>query len=164
MVNYSDPLRLCDMGDTRWLDPDQQRDWRTFVNGIARLTDKLDRVLRDKHGLSMPEYEILVRLSEAEQRRQRMADLAESVSHSRSRLSHTVGRLESDGLVRRESCGGDGRGVYAVLTDKGFARLAAAAHDHVTSVREYFVDVIDPIDLVAIGRAFRSVTTRLEGD
>src|SRR6266511_3448169 len=97
------------MGDTRWLDPDQQRDWRTFVNGIARLTDKLDRVLRDKHGLSMPEYEILVRLSEAERRRQRMADLAESVS-------------------------------------------------------EYFVDVIDPIDLVAIGRAFRSVTTRLEGD
>jgi DNA-binding MarR family transcriptional regulator len=150
------------MGNTRWLDPEQQRDWRAFVNGIARLTDKLDRVLRDRHGLSMPEYEILVRLSEADQRRQRMADLADSVSHSRSRLSHTVGRLESDGLVRRESCGGDGRGVFAVLTDEGFTRLNAAAHDHVTSVREYFVDVIEPSDLVAIGRAFRAVTERLD--
>ena len=150
------------MADTRWLDPEQQRDWRAFVDGVARLTDKLDRVLRDRHGLSMPEYEILVRLSEADERRQRMADLAESVSHSRSRLSHTVGRLESDGLVRRESCGGDGRGVFAVLTDDGYARLAAAAHDHVTSVREYFVDVIDPSDLVAIGRAFRAVAERLD--
>src|SRR5437016_12819410 len=106
------------MGDTRWLDAEQQQDWRAFVNGIARLSDRLDRALRDRHGLSMPEYEILVRLSEADQRRQRMADLAESVSHSRSRLSHTVGRLESDGLVRRESCDGDGRGVFAVLTDE----------------------------------------------
>jgi DNA-binding MarR family transcriptional regulator len=150
------------MGDTRWLEPDQQRDWRAFVNGVARLTDKLDRVLRDKHGLSMPEYEILVRLSEAEQRRLRMADLAESVSHSRSRLSHTVGRLESDGLVRRESCGGDGRGVFAVLTDDGFTRLASAAHDHVTSVREYFIDVIAPHDLVAFGRAFQAVIQRLD--
>jgi DNA-binding MarR family transcriptional regulator len=150
------------MGDTRWLGPTQQTDWRAFVDGIARLTDKLDRVLRDKHGLSMPEYEILVRLSEAEHRRQRMADLAESVSHSRSRLSHTIGRLESDGLVRRESCGGDGRGVFAVLTDEGYARLAAASHDHVTSVREYFVDVIEPRDLVAIGRAFRAVLGRLD--
>jgi DNA-binding MarR family transcriptional regulator len=151
------------MGDTRWLDPEQQRDWRAFVDGIARLTDRLDRVLRDGYGLSMAEYEILVRLTEADQRRHRMADLAESVSHSRSRLSHTVGRLERDGLVRRESCGGDGRGVYAVLTDEGYAQLEAAARDHVTSVRDYFVDVIEPADLVAIGRAFRSVIQRLDG-
>jgi DNA-binding MarR family transcriptional regulator len=150
------------MGETRWLDASQQRDWRAFVNGIARLTDRLDRVLRDRHGLSMPEYEILVRLSEAEQRRQRMADLAQSVSHSRSRLSHTIGRLETDGLVRRESCEGDGRGVFAVLTEQGFAKLAAAAHDHVASVREYFVDIIDPEDLAAIGRAFRAVAGKLD--
>src|SRR5215470_560247 len=156
------PLLLGVMGETRWLDASQQQDWRAFVNGIARLTDRLDRVLRDRHGLSMPEYEILVRLSEAEQRRQRMADLAQSVSHSRSRLSHTIGRLETDGLVRRESCEGDGRGVFAVLTEQGFAKLAAAAHDHVASVREYFVDVIDPEDLVAIGRAFRAVAGKLD--
>ena len=153
---------LDGMGETRWLDASEQQDWRAFVNGVARLTDRLDRVLRDRHGLSMPEYEILVRLSEAEQRRQRMADLAQSVSHSRSRLSHTIGRLESDGLVRRESCEGDGRGVFAVLTEEGFAKLEAAAHDHVTSVREYFVDIIDPEDLVAIGRAFRAVAGKLD--
>lgn len=151
------------MSETRWLDATQQRDWRAFIAGSARLTERLDRVLRDKHGLSLPEYEILVRLSEADQRRLRMADLAESVSHSRSRLSHTVGRLEADGLVRRESCFGDGRGVFAVLTSRGFERLELASHDHVESVREFLVDVVDPADLVAIGRAFRTVMDRLEG-
>jgi DNA-binding MarR family transcriptional regulator len=151
------------MSETRWLDAAQQRDWRSFVAGSARLTERLDRVLREKHGLSLPEYEILVRLSEADQRRLRMADLAESVSHSRSRLSHTVGRLETDGLVRRESCYGDGRGVFAVLTTPGFERLELASHDHVESVRDFLVDVIDPTDLVALGRAFRAVMERLEG-
>jgi DNA-binding MarR family transcriptional regulator len=149
--------------ETRWLDADQQRDWRSFIAGSARLTERLDRILREKHGLSLPEYEILVRLSEADQRRLRMADLAESVSHSRSRLSHTVGRLEADGLVRRESCFGDGRGVYAVLTAQGYDRLDVASHDHVASVREFLVDVVDPADLVAVGRAFRAVVDRLDG-
>jgi DNA-binding MarR family transcriptional regulator len=151
------------MDETRWLDSGQQRDWRAFIAGSARLTERLDRVLREKHGLSLPEYEILVRLSEAEQRRLRMADLAESVSHSRSRLSHTVGRLEADGLVRRESCFGDGRGVFAVLTPDGLDRLEHASHDHVTSVREFLVDVVDPADLVAVGRAFRAVMDALDG-
>jgi DNA-binding MarR family transcriptional regulator len=151
------------MSETRWLDAAQQRDWRSLVAGSARLTERLDRVLRDKHGLSLPEYEILVRLSEAPEQRLRMADLAESVSHSRSRLSHTVGRLESDGLVRRESCFGDGRGVFAVLTPQGFDRLELASHDHVESVREFLVDVVDPADLVAVGRAFRAVLGRLDG-
>jgi DNA-binding MarR family transcriptional regulator len=151
------------MGETRWLDAAQQRDWRSFIAGSARLTEKLDRVLREKHGLSLPEYEILVRLSEADQQRLRMADLAESVSHSRSRLSHTIGRLESDGLVRRESCFGDGRGVFAVLTTAGYDRLDLASHDHVESVRDYLVDIVDPADLVAVGRAFRAVVTKLEG-
>jgi DNA-binding MarR family transcriptional regulator len=151
------------MEETRWLEATQQRDWRAFIAGSARLTERLDRVLREKHGLSLPEYEILVRLSEADQRRLRMADLAESVSHSRSRLSHTVGRLETDGLVRRESCFGDGRGVFAVLTASGLDRLETASHDHVTSVREFLVDIVDPDDLVAIGRAFRAVVHKLDG-
>lgn len=152
------------MGDTRWLNAEQQRHWRAYVDGAAQLTDRLDRLLRERHRLSMPEYEILVRLSEAPHRRVRMAELASSVSHSRSRLSHTIARLETAGLVRRESCPGDGRGVLAVLTQDGFDRLDRASHDHVTSVREYLVDVVSPADLAAIGRAFGQVSDRLAGE
>ncbi len=149
------------MSEPRWLDPIQQRDWRAYVEGSIRLTDLLDRDLKAKHGLTMAEYEILVRLSEAPDRRLRMAELAEVASQSRSRLSHTVSRLEYKGLVARGTCGADKRGVNAELTDEGFAFLSRAAVDHVACVREFFVDVIDPDDLAAIGRAFTAISERV---
>jgi DNA-binding MarR family transcriptional regulator len=149
------------MSETRWLDATQQRDWRAFIEGSVRLLDVLDRDLKARHSLTISEYEILVRLAEAPDRRLRMAELAASASQSRSRLSHTCGRLESKGLVRRDSCPGDKRGVFAVLTDQGIAALERAARDHVAAVREYFVDVIDPCDLEALGRALRTVAARI---
>jgi DNA-binding MarR family transcriptional regulator len=147
---------------TRWLNPPQQRDWRAFVDGSVRLLDVLDQALKTGHGLSMAEYEILVRLSEAPDRKLRMAELAAEASQSRSRLSHTCARLESKGLVRRETCPSDKRGVLAHLTDKGFGALERAAHDHVNTVRDFFIDVVQPTDLEAIGRAFSEVIDRVD--
>lgn len=145
------------MSEPRWLDAGQLRDWRAFIEGSIRLGEVLDRDLKSKHGLSMAEYEILVRLSEAPDRALRMAELAEYASQSRSRLSHTVTRMECKGLVRRCICGQDRRGVVAELTDEGFDLLERAARDHVATVRTYFIDVVNPADLRAIGRAFTSV-------
>ena len=110
----------------------------------------------------MAEYEILVRLSEAPERKLRMAQLAAEASQSRSRLSHTCARLESKGLVRRETCPSDKRGVFAHLTDEGFGMLERASHDHVSAVRELFIDVVDPEDLEAIGRAFITIIKRVD--
>ncbi|RFS86854.1 MarR family transcriptional regulator [Actinomadura pelletieri DSM 43383] len=149
------------MSEPRWLDAAQQRDWRAYVDGSVRLTEIMDRDLKTRHGLSVSEYEILVRLSEAPDRRLRMAELAENASQSRSRLSHTCSRLESKGLVKRDNCPNDKRGVYAHLTDEGFAALDRAARDHVETVRNYFIDIIDPHDLEAIGRAFSLVLKNL---
>lgn len=141
----------------RWLSAEEQTHWRAYLLGSARLAERLDRELRAAHGLSMPEYEILVRLSEAAGRRVRMAELATSINHSRSRLSHTIARLEQGGLVTRENCPGDRRGVFAVLTDLGFARLEEAARTHVEGVRRSFVDVVPAADFATIGRAMRAV-------
>src|SRR3954454_22567231 len=146
------------MTEPRWLDAFQQRDWRAYVEGSVRLTDLLDRDLKAKHGLTMAEYEILVRLSEAPDRRPRVAELAEAASQSRSRLSHTVSRLECKGLVARGTCGADERGVNAELTEEGFAFLSKAAVDHVTTVPEFFIDVVAPEALAAIGRAFTAIS------
>ncbi|WP_433331356.1 MarR family winged helix-turn-helix transcriptional regulator [Spirillospora sp. CA-294931] len=145
------------MSEPRWLDAAQQRDWRAFVDGSARLGEITERDLKVKHGLSISEYEILVRLSEAPDRRLRMAELAENANQSRSRLSHTCARLESKGLVHRGGCPGDKRGVFAHLTEEGFQALDLAARDHVETVRDNFIDVIDPADLEAVGRAFDAV-------
>jgi DNA-binding MarR family transcriptional regulator len=146
---------------TRWLDPEQQRSWRAYLVGTTLLMDRLDRELRDKHAVSIPEYEILVRLSEAPERRMRMAELAGAISHSRSRVTHTVSRLEKDGLVLRSACASDGRGVEAALTDAGFARLQGAARTHVEGVRRLMVDLATEKDFLAVGRVFDAVADNL---
>ena len=150
-----------DTTTTRWLDADQQRSWRAYLVGSTLLMDRLDRELREHHDVSLPEYEILVRLSEAPERRMRMAELAGSISHSRSRVTHTVSRLEKDGLVTRSACVSDGRGVEAALTPAGFARLEAAAPTHVEGVRRFLLDLAGDDDFAAVGRVFDAVADRL---
>ena len=150
-----------DSSHVTWLDQQQQRTWRAFLVGTTLLMDRLDRDLREQHRLSLPEYEILVRLSEAEGNRLRMAVLADSVSHSRSRVTHTVSRMEGVGLVARDACLSDGRGVEAVLTEQGRAALANAAPTHVAGVRRFLVDLVDDDDFEAVGRVFDAVTDHL---
>lgn len=123
--------------------------------------DTLDRELRQAHGVSMAEYEILVRLSETPHRSLRMAQIAESVQHSRSRVTHTVSRMEKAGWIRREAAAGDRRGVDAVMTDEGWTLLQAAAHTHVNGVRAHFVDVGSPDDFAAMGRLMNAVSDQL---
>ncbi|HZJ04691.1 MAG TPA: MarR family transcriptional regulator [Nocardioidaceae bacterium] len=147
--------------DIAWLDQNQQRSWRAFLVGTTLLTERLDRDLREHHNLSLPEYEILVRLSEATGRRMRMAVLAASVSHSRSRVTHTIARLEKAGFAERSSCLDDGRGVEAVITDEGFAALEEAAPTHVAGVRQFLVDLAMEEDFEAVGRVFNAVTDKL---
>jgi DNA-binding MarR family transcriptional regulator len=140
----------------RWLDTEQQRVWRAYLLGSARLAERLDADLRE-FGLDLGEYEILVTLSEAPERQVRMSELADAVHQSRSRLTHTVSRMENAGLVERISCPTDRRGVWAHLTDEGFRLLEAAAPAHVDGVRRGFVEAMTAEDYAAVGRAFTAV-------
>lgn len=148
--------------DTPWLTEPQQRVWRSFLSANTVLMDRLDRDLRTGHDLSMAEYEILVRLSEAPDRSIRMAELAAAVAHSRSRITHTISRMEKDGLVFRGQCSTDGRGVSAVLTDEGFEALARAAHTHVSGVHAYLVENATDDELEVLGRIMQRVVTQLD--
>lgn len=139
-----------------WLTDSQQEIWRDWLLGTARIMDFLDADLRP-HGLRIGEYEILVNLSEAPDREMRMSALAGSVHQSRSRLTHAVTRMESNGLLERTSASTDRRGVMARLTQRGFDLLEAAAPSHVTAVRTVFVDAVDPEDFRAVGRAMKAV-------
>lgn len=147
---------------TQWLDPDQQRSWRAWISCSQLLGDRLGRDLVDATGLSMADYEILVRLSERPERRMRMSELAEATLSSRSRLSHQIDRMERAGLVRRETCDSDKRGLNAVMTEHGWDVLVAAAPSHVASVREHFVDVLTSEEFEALGAACAKVVARLQ--
>ncbi|MER7335972.1 MULTISPECIES: MarR family transcriptional regulator [unclassified Micromonospora] len=148
---------------TRWLDPDEQRTWRAFLTASRALMETLDRELQHDAGMPHAYYEILVRLSEAPQRRLRMSDLAEASGSSRSRLSHAVARLEAAGWVRREECPTDRRGQIAVLTDEGFATLAAAAPGHVEGVRRHLFDALSPAQVDQLRRISETLADHLTG-
>ncbi len=150
--------------EPQWLDAAQQRTWRALVIGNTLLMDQLEADLRRDHQISMTEYEILVRLSESPGRAMRMARLADSLAHSRSRVTHTVGRMEASGLVQRADSPEDGRGVVCQMTEKGFALLESAAGTHVAGVRRYLVDVADPEDYAAMGRVMNAVCDELIGN
>lgn len=138
---------------TRWLDADEQRVWRLYLEATQLLVRRLSTELDESaHDLSMAEYELLVRLSEAPGWSLRMSDLADDLVHSRSRLTHAISRLEARALVERRSCPDDRRGVLAAMTQAGFDALAAAAPLHVTGVREHLFDQLSPQDVAALGR------------
>jgi len=147
----------------RWLDPAEQAVWRAFLDVSRLLFEQLNRQLSDEAGMSLAEYEIRVQLSEAPGRRLRMSELADRVVSSRSRITHTVGRLEERGLVVREPCADDGRGVLCVLTEAGFARLEAAAPGHVEMVRTIMFDPLDPPDVDGLGTAMTKMREKLRG-
>ncbi len=128
----------------RWLSSREQSAWRSFLNAVSLVGEEVGDQLQRDSGLAHSDYEILVRLSEQPDRTLRMSELANRTLFSRSRLSHAVGRLEREGWVRRESCPGDRRGLNAVLTDDGFAVLAAAAPGHVEAVRTALLDPLTP--------------------
>ncbi|MFA6299231.1 MAG: MarR family transcriptional regulator [Nocardioides sp.] len=155
---------MADIGgearETQWLDEDQQRSWRGLVLGSTLLFDRLDDDLRRQHNISLVEFEILVRLSERGGQL-RMAQLADSLAHSRSRVTHTVRRMEEAELVRRADSPDDGRGVVAVMTERGRLLLDNVAPTHVNGVRDYLVDLVTPEDFAALGRVMNAVADHL---
>ncbi|WP_414638065.1 MarR family winged helix-turn-helix transcriptional regulator [Actinophytocola sp.] len=137
------------------------RAWRAYVIGSELLRKQLNRELQDRHGTTLADYEVLVRLSERDGRRMRMAALAAEVASSKSRLSHQITRLESAGLVQRVDCGDDARGVFAELTDKGMDRLRTTAPTHVAGVREHLIDLMTPEEHAVLAEVFERVQEHL---
>ncbi|WP_308165300.1 MarR family transcriptional regulator [Nocardia sp. NBC_01377] len=143
--------------EPRWLDPAQQRAWRAYIDGNQRMNAALNRQLQTDSDLSLPEYRILVLLSEAPDNRLRMSELADGVLSSRSRLTHQIRRMEDQHLVRRNTCEDDGRGVIAELTEEGMRCLEAAAPRHVEAVRRDFIDLLTPDQLEVIADVFARI-------
>lgn len=148
-------------GGVRWLTDEEQGVWRAYLDVSRLLNDRLQRQLAEESDLSLAEYEILVQLSEAPDHKLRMSDLAARVVNSRSRLTHTVSRLEKRGLVGRRSCPDDGRGVLCLLTESGLSILEQAAPGHVRAVRQVLFDLLTTGEVRELGTVMDKVRTRL---
>jgi DNA-binding MarR family transcriptional regulator len=134
--------------------------WRAFLQAHARVARRLDEELRAEHDLSVAEYDALLNIAEAPDRRLRMRRLADQVVLSKSGVTRLIDRLVADGLVERSSCTTDARGAEAVLTEAGLRRLRAASRTHLRGIADHFLDVVDDADLQVVDRVMRAVADR----
>jgi DNA-binding MarR family transcriptional regulator len=131
--------------------------WRGLLRTHARVLAGLDAELEQAHGLAVPEYEVLLVLSESGDQNLRMSELADAALLTRSGMTRLVDRLEKQGLVRRERCPADGRGTYAVITPEGMARFVEARPTHIAGVRRMFLDPLKKKEQRSLAEAFDAV-------
>jgi len=146
----------------QWLTADEQRAWRSYLRAGTLLSTQLNRQLQTDSGLSLPEYEVLVQLSEAPAGQLRPFQLGLALQWEQSRLSHLLSRMTRRGFVARQECPGDARGALVVLTPAGRAAIESAAPGHVAAVRRLVFDPLDSEQAAAFGPAFEAILAALE--
>ena len=128
--------------------------WQSLMRALVVVPRVLDEDLEEMEHLSVNQYSILVFLSEAQDRQMRIGDLADITSLTISGITRLINRLVADGLVERRRCEDDGRGFYAVLTQRGLDRLERAYPTHLASARRHVMDHLAGFDLDALAEAF----------
>jgi DNA-binding MarR family transcriptional regulator len=139
------------------LDREELSAWRGLLRAHAGLTRELDAELTREHDLPLSSYEVLLFLADAEDGRMRMSELADSVLLSRSGLTRLVDRLERQGLLKRERCESDARGLFAEITPEGRRVFDAARHTHLDGVRKLFLSRFSRAELRALGALWQKL-------
>jgi len=141
--------------------PLEQAAWGGLLGMHGRLLRQIEQELLDRFRISHAEFEVLLRLSWADGHRMRIQDLATQSLLTRSGISRVVERLARVDLVTREAAPEDGRGAYAVLTERGVGVFSAALTTHVALVRAAFLDRFDESELQTMARFWRRVEEQL---
>ena len=131
--------------------------WATVVATVGRIETSLNLWLSQSHGLGLTDYRALALLSEAPDRELRISELAIRIGLNQSSTTRLVGRLELKGLVTRDTCPEDGRGVYAVITETGLD----LTHELTTSYSEKLTKLLTTPPTATTSstanRAFRTI-------
>ena len=143
-----------------WLSPEELRAWRAFVASYGRLIGELDRELIQDHSLPLAEYQVLDHLAESPKGRLRMHELAELCGLSPSGLTRRFDNMVRAGLVDRNKCDDDRRGVWAVLTEAGRQRFLEASPEHLEAVRRHFIAPIDADQLELLTSICERIATQ----
>lgn len=143
------------------MNPDERQAWRRFRSVNIRLLEHLDQELQRRSRLSLTDFEILTVLAESTHQRARMSEVADRVMVSRSRLTYRIDRLERLGLVRREECQVDRRGLFAQLTDEGLETITTATPGHLADIRAWFMNSMDTDELTRMDAVMRRLDANL---
>ena len=142
------------MAAPRWLDERQAHVWQAYLKLNQELYSTLEDQLQRDAGLSGADYAVLVPLSAEPSGVLRARELCTEIGWDRSRLSHQVGRMEKRGLIAREECAEDARGMMVRLTIAGRKAIEGAAPEHAETVHRHFFDLLTEKELRALTVVF----------
>lgn len=146
----------------RSMTEDELRIWRDYIETSELLRSRLGSRMQRTSGLSMGDYAVLLALWEAGEQKLRSSALAASVGWERSRLSHHLGRMEARGLIRREECAEDTRGMEIVLTADGIRAFRRSSAPHLRDVHDLFISALSPEQLKSLESVTASLRAYLE--
>jgi DNA-binding MarR family transcriptional regulator len=126
------------------------RAFATLLRAYAAVTRQLSTQLSSDHGLTLSDYEVLLRLVRAPERRMRRVDIAQEVLLTASGITRLLDGLEQSGFVERAACATDRRVVYAVLTEGGLQKLREASRSHLAQIDELFRARLDDDELAGL--------------
>jgi DNA-binding MarR family transcriptional regulator len=147
--------------EPKWLDPREDRAWRTFMHAHHQLGIRLQQHLLQDSGLTEADYEILAVLSEHPAGRMSAQELCGLLQWEKSRLSHQVRRMEHLELVAREPNPADARSVMICPLPAGRRAIKDAAPHHVHNVRRHFIDLLTPAELDTLAAVHERVLRHL---
>lgn len=153
---------MSELDTPRWLSDQEMNTWLALWSVMDWLPSRLDGQLREDSGLSLNEYNALSQISMAPDRTVRLSELARVANMTLSHLSRVITRLEKSGWVHRTPDPDDGRYTLARLTEEGFAKVAASASGHVSTVRRYVFDRLSPEQSATLGEAMGRVVDELD--
>jgi len=134
--------------------------WQALLDTTAELRRVLGTELQEM-SLSPADYQVLLALTEANDKQLRSSDLAQTIDWERSRLSHHLGRMERRRLIRRDDCATDSRGAEISLTAEGARVFRRATAPHMRSIKRHFADALTPEQFAALGDILRSLQNHL---
>ncbi|MEY9847950.1 MarR family winged helix-turn-helix transcriptional regulator [Streptacidiphilus sp. MAP5-3] len=157
------PVPAPTPAEPRWLSPDEQRLWRTFLQMQKELEAQLSRQMQSDSELSMADFSVLVQLTDAPAGQARVLELARDLRWEKSRLSHHLTRMVKRGLIERAECESDGRGSFVVITESGRHAIEDAAPRHVETVRKLFFDPLSEGQLIQLGEVATRILAAMQG-
>jgi DNA-binding MarR family transcriptional regulator len=134
--------------------------WKHFLRAHSAVTRQMDADLIASHGLTLRDYEVLLRVSQSPDRRMRPVDLAEGVLLTQSGITRLLAGLETAGWIERVSCPVDRRVHYAQLTESGQAKFRAAGRTHLEGIRTLFAGYFSEAELETLATLMERLPAR----
>ncbi len=137
---------------TKYLERRRANAFLGLVRAGDNVVRSLDKSLRERSGLGLHQFEVLLFLSVfAKDRTMRMSELRRHAPLSQSRVSRVVAELESEGLVARNPDPDDSRAVLVSILNEGIESFKAAQDRHLADLDELLFERITEDEIDQLG-------------